>query len=446
MNAEDGHAASAEASTSRAEPSAGLVAMSGQNEALGAIFPCDAQAPQRVQDESSHPESVFEAQSREMPDLREQEEHPQGDTPLQTSESSSSSATTRNVTTRRRVFNYNARPRSDDVQLLTEHTTNTPARRVRGNRDGAESDESMPSLQTVSDTSDEDLTDSESVSEDDDESDDDDEDLDDEDDAGFDDYLDGPPPAGDSMRAFDDILSAIDQLSPAESGWLNSQLPTNGLNEQDNRGTISSVAEFLGFASAEDAAAAASIRPPTGRSAIALLNSLSMVMRSSGRSENDTIRADIIMKALEEVPETLVRRYETLRQGTKEEESDGCAVCRDTLLQNNSKMSLSQAEVFFAELPFNQLAQADVRILAFPCPGMHLFHAGCIAPWLGRKTTCPTCRFDVDPESLTLSERRNSSNGRRLKAWSPPKNKGFKDWLELQEQKKKNSDHLRASL
>ena len=42
------------------------------------------------------------------------------------------------------------------------------------------------------------------------------------------------------------------------------------------------------------------------------------------------------------------------------------------------------------------------RILAFPCTGMHLFHAGCLAPWLARKTTCPTCRFDIDPGSLTL--------------------------------------------
>lgn len=44
----------------------------------------------------------------------------------------------------------------------------------------------------------------------------------------------------------------------------------------------------------------------------------------------------------------------------------------------------------------------SLRILVFPCPGMHLFHAECLAPWLARKTTCPTCRYDVDPKSLTL--------------------------------------------
>jgi hypothetical protein len=43
---------------------------------------------------------------------------------------------------------------------------------------------------------------------------------------------------------------------------------------------------------------------------------------------------------------------------------------------------------------------ADTDVLALPCG--HLFHAGCLAPWFGGHTTCPTCRFDIDPESLTL--------------------------------------------
>jgi Ring finger domain len=43
---------------------------------------------------------------------------------------------------------------------------------------------------------------------------------------------------------------------------------------------------------------------------------------------------------------------------------------------------------------------ADSDVLALPCG--HLFHAGCLAPWFGSHTTCPTCRFDIDPESLTL--------------------------------------------
>ena len=45
-------------------------------------------------------------------------------------------------------------------------------------------------------------------------------------------------------------------------------------------------------------------------------------------------------------------------------------------------------------------AHAHSAVLALPCG--HLFHAGCLAPWFGSHTTCPTCRFDIDPESLTL--------------------------------------------
>jgi hypothetical protein len=54
---------------------------------------------------------------------------------------------------------------------------------------------------------------------------------------------------------------------------------------------------------------------------------------------------------------------------------------------------------------------ADSAVLALPCG--HLFHAGCLAPWFGSHTTCPTCRFDIDPESLTLRipQQHNRSGG-----------------------------------
>ncbi|CAE6415313.1 unnamed protein product [Rhizoctonia solani] len=42
----------------------------------------------------------------------------------------------------------------------------------------------------------------------------------------------------------------------------------------------------------------------------------------------------------------------------------------------------------------------ETAVLAFPCG--HVFHRTCLLPWLSRHTTCPTCRFDVDPKSDTL--------------------------------------------
>ncbi|CAE6468945.1 unnamed protein product [Rhizoctonia solani] len=42
----------------------------------------------------------------------------------------------------------------------------------------------------------------------------------------------------------------------------------------------------------------------------------------------------------------------------------------------------------------------ETAVLAFPCG--HVFHRTCLLPWLSRHTTCPTCRFDIDPKSDTL--------------------------------------------
>ena len=46
------------------------------------------------------------------------------------------------------------------------------------------------------------------------------------------------------------------------------------------------------------------------------------------------------------------------------------------------------------------LRTADSDLLALPCG--HLFHAGCLTPWLRSHTIRLTCIFDVDTESLTL--------------------------------------------
>lgn len=54
------------------------------------------------------------------------------------------------------------------------------------------------------------------------------------------------------------------------------------------------------------------------------------------------------------------------------------------------------------------------KIVALPCA--HAFHASCLMPWFSRprQATCPTCRFNIDPDDLTYIYRptlRNDSNG-----------------------------------
>lgn len=168
--------------------------------------------------------------------------------------------------------------------------------------------------------------------------------------------------------------------------------------------------------------------------------------------DHDQTRAETIISSLEIVPEDLICRYEKLRSGSQgaggEDQSDGCAICRDAFISDETnpfpKPRKGSASAYFAELPFDKMRIST--ILAFPCPGMHLFHENCIFPWLARKTTCPTCRFDIDPDSLTLRldrqsqhthsrTRREGAPPRPRKTWEPPKTRGFVSWLKREEDK-----------
>ncbi|KAI0917083.1 hypothetical protein AcW2_007307 [Taiwanofungus camphoratus] len=156
-------------------------------------------------------------------------------------------------------------------------------------------------------------------------------------------------------------------------------------------------------------------------------------------ADNDPARAQTLMAGLEVIPEELVRRYEKLRCGSRDD-SDGCAICRDEFIEElpvdgRSEVAAKEVVRLFSALPFHPPPNI---VLAFPCPGKHLFHNACLAPWLARKTTCPTCRFDIDPDSLTLrkssplrASSRQHSQPERI--WEPPRGSSLREWLEEEE-------------
>ena len=153
-----------------------------------------------------------------------------------------------------------------------------------------------------------------------------------------------------------------------------------------------------------------------------------------GEREPDHLRAHAVMDGLEPVSKGLLSRYEAVRGEDYLEGRASCVVCYDPLDLNNlhcaedhdpaEPVRVENKELSLA-LPYHA---AFPEVVAFPC--LHLFHSDCLLPWLARKTTCPTCRFDVDPDSLTLK------GGSTQRPWVPPVGGVLETWVQAEETKK----------
>lgn len=148
---------------------------------------------------------------------------------------------------------------------------------------------------------------------------------------------------------------------------------------------------------------------------------------SGEREQDDPGRAKKLIEGLEEVPLGLVRRLERVGGtggGMGHDETSGgdsgCAICWDKLLDGdgvgfgNPSAASTETEASTDKtnesLPSSSSStQAEVKlqpkIVTLPCA--HVFHASCLIPWFSgpRQTTCPTCRFNIDPENLTYDPR-----------------------------------------
>ncbi|KAK7690177.1 hypothetical protein QCA50_006828 [Cerrena zonata] len=306
----------------------------------------------------------------------------------------------------------------DNLSLLEQIHARRRNRATRPNRadDGAESDGSMPSLQTVSDSSEAENFASDGES--DEESDDD----------------DLPP------------LASVNDTAPPRRNMPS--LPVQDQEESDSEYEGLESRPFTPFPPIYttplprgDTRAAHglpnSMRPQhMSRRVLEIIESVrrlnptteQLPLPSHTHNQPDPVRAEIIMAALEVIPNNLITRYEKLRGGVSHE-FEGCPICQEDFVTEGETGELDETVAYLAELPNNQYRPQ--AILAFPCPGMHLYHDSCISPWLSRKTTCPSCRFDIDPKSLTLSCVRIL----RPKKWEPPKNAGFLLWLRRAEAK-----------
>ena len=161
--------------------------------------------------------------------------------------------------------------------------------------------------------------------------------------------------------------------------------------------------------------------------------------QATEEGREDPERAKKLVAGLDVVPLGLVKRLERVGGApgghagdpNAEGASSGCAICWDTLLDTES-------DSFSGQYPTTDVPQPETqdethtdgdamdvdasashpepetststppsldaaKIISLPCA--HVFHASCLLPWFTRakQATCPTCRFNIDPENLTYT-------------------------------------------
>ena len=170
---------------------------------------------------------------------------------------------------------------------------------------------------------------------------------------------------------------------------------------------------------------------------------------------DDPERAKRLVDGLEEVPPGLIKRMQRVGgPGSSQGEVPNCAVCLESLLEpegggyeGNAELAKAEADQAERDKAASQQGRESPmevdssaaaapssssssgepsstagassstsapeatgetkypKIVVLPCS--HAFHATCLLPWFSKpgRTTCPSCRFDIDPDSLTYKPR-----------------------------------------
>lgn len=141
-------------------------------------------------------------------------------------------------------------------------------------------------------------------------------------------------------------------------------------------------------------------------------------------NREDPARAKRLVKGLEAVNTGLVKRMKKIGEGNA---GAVCAICWDALLEDDARPeSAAGVPVWDATSDRGQTTSPEPgatnpaepeeplpKVVALPCS--HVFHGSCLVPWFSRpkQTTCPTCRFNVDPDNLTYETPRRPQTDHR---------------------------------
>lgn len=141
-------------------------------------------------------------------------------------------------------------------------------------------------------------------------------------------------------------------------------------------------------------------------------------------------RARVLLNGFPPVPSDLVERLEALEksgQAERDSEEDiigggGCSICYEPYTHSDHDVGSQEDD--------------DTAVLALPC--CHVFHRRCLRPWFEIRTTCPHCRFDIDPRSITFpasDSHTPSASQQRVLSWTPSEGKSLRLWIEQREQR-----------
>jgi hypothetical protein len=149
----------------------------------------------------------------------------------------------------------------------------------------------------------------------------------------------------------------------------------------------------------------------------AVLRTFNQFMMAMPRPDQERLadpkRAKVLIKGMEMLPRGLVTRMGLvggiLGAGDTGEDGPACPICYESLDSEglfDAATAAPEASGDDNPIPESSPTQAQpsANIIALPC--RHVFHEFCLVPWFSRHTTCPSCRFNIDPDNLTRSSAR----------------------------------------